>query len=106
MNPIEELTTKLSNTEVGDKNRNGDNTTCFTSSDVEQGRPLEEPQQSNHVAWDWTEALPDSEHVNFLKSVEWANTPLGPMENWPPVLRQATYQVIADSRPATLYWLG
>jgi hypothetical protein len=54
--------------------------------------------------WDWTEALPNVDHVRFMKSVNWAATSLGPMQNWPPVLRQATYQVIADSRPATLYW--
>jgi hypothetical protein len=55
-------------------------------------------------SWDWTRVLPDTEHVRFLRSVDWSKTHLGPMTDWPGALRQATYQVIADSRPATLYW--
>ncbi|KAH8647404.1 hypothetical protein BX600DRAFT_153472 [Xylariales sp. PMI_506] len=54
--------------------------------------------------WDWTLALPDMEHVRFLKSVDWSKTHIGPIADWSSALRQATYQVIADSRPATLYW--
>jgi hypothetical protein len=54
--------------------------------------------------WDWTLALPDTEHVRFLKSIDWAKTRVGPIAEWTGALRQATYQVIADSRPATLYW--
>jgi hypothetical protein len=70
------------------------------SAQVSQKPETSTPQET----WDWTEALPDSDHVRFIKSVGWADTSLGPMRDWPPVLRQATYQVIADSRPATLYW--
>lgn len=56
--------------------------------------------------WDWTEALPDTEHVHFLKSINWSKTHVGPMIDWQGALRQATYQLSADSRPATLYWYG
>jgi signal transduction histidine kinase/CheY-like chemotaxis protein len=55
-------------------------------------------------SWNWTQALPDNEHVRFLKSVDWSKTHVGRIADWPPALRQATYQVIADTRPATLYW--
>jgi hypothetical protein len=54
--------------------------------------------------WDWTRFLPDTEHVRFLKSIDWSKTHVGPIADWPGALRQAIYQVIADSRPATLYW--
>lgn len=53
---------------------------------------------------DWTQHLPSTEHVQFLKSVDWSKTHVGPIAKWPSALRQATYQLIADSRPATLYW--
>ncbi|KAF2670055.1 putative histidine kinase HHK15p [Microthyrium microscopicum] len=52
----------------------------------------------------WTRFLPDTDHIRFIKSVDWSKTHVGPIENWPPGLRQSFYQVIADSRPATLYW--
>jgi hypothetical protein len=60
--------------------------------------------QAGHPRRDWTQFLPDTEHVRFLKSVDWSKTDVGPIADWPNALRQATYQVIADSRPATLYW--
>jgi hypothetical protein len=54
--------------------------------------------------WDWTEYLPQTPHIQFFRSVNWSATLVGPIDDWDPVLRQATYQLMADSRPATLYW--
>lgn len=54
--------------------------------------------------WDWTEVLPDSEHIRLFRSIDWSSTRLGPLQSWDQTLRQSTYQVLADSRPACLYW--
>lgn len=52
----------------------------------------------------WTETLPQTDHVRFLKSVDWAQTALGPMQQWGTALRMYTQMVMSDSRAATLYW--
>ncbi|GAB7355521.1 hypothetical protein MBLNU459_g6005t1 [Dothideomycetes sp. NU459] len=53
---------------------------------------------------DWTCDIPDSDHVAFFKSVDWAATLLGPVSQWSNALRLYTYNVFADSRPAVMYW--
>lgn len=53
---------------------------------------------------DWTTLLPSTEHVNFLKSREWHKTSLGAMLDWPESLRLMTMKMLADPRPANLYW--
>ncbi|KAB8297732.1 hypothetical protein EYC80_001534 [Monilinia laxa] len=53
---------------------------------------------------DWTQELPDSEHAQFFRSVDWAATPLGPLETWRVSLRLHTLTTFSDSRPACLYW--
>lgn len=52
----------------------------------------------------WTEQLPSTPHVEFLKSRDWASTELGPIQLWPPPLRFMTRKMLADPRPANLYW--
>lgn len=42
---------------------------------------------------DWTTALPDTDHVKFLKSIEWDKTALGPMRDWSEPLRLMTEKV-------------
>jgi hypothetical protein len=56
------------------------------------------------TAYDWTEALPKTEHVCFFKNVDWAQTALGPPQQWGTALRMYTHMVMSDSRAATLYW--
>ncbi|KAF2430030.1 hypothetical protein EJ08DRAFT_697823 [Tothia fuscella] len=68
------------------------------------GTHLPEVKLVEDQIWDWTEQLPQTDHVQFFRSVNWENTLIGPLDEWPPCLRQATYQVMADTRPATLYW--
>jgi hypothetical protein len=107
----EQLPVLLAGLQVGGKHR-CDEEHCVegTSSGITPAQapsPHAPPEPADHVTnahWDWTEALPDNGHVRFLKSVKWSDTLLGSIHGWPPVLRQAVYQVIADSRPATLYW--
>ncbi|KAI5203950.1 putative histidine kinase HHK15p [Aureobasidium subglaciale] len=53
---------------------------------------------------DWTQDIPDSEHVRFFRSIPWHYTSLGPVESWGTTLRIYTYQVFADNRPGCIYW--
>ncbi|RDW72853.1 hypothetical protein BP6252_06760 [Coleophoma cylindrospora] len=56
------------------------------------------------VVQDWTRLLPPTEHVEFLKSRDWASTALGPMQGWPNALQLMTLKMLSDPRPANLYW--
>lgn len=52
----------------------------------------------------WTDILPSSEHTDLIKAIDWSQTPLGPLSSWSPHLRQMTCFLMADSRPASMYW--
>lgn len=52
----------------------------------------------------WTDALPDSDHVNFLRQADFGSTKLGPILDWPLSLRNYVYMVFTDSRAACIYW--
>ncbi|KAM0346347.1 hypothetical protein ACHAPU_005778 [Fusarium lateritium] len=56
---------------------------------------------------DWT--LPDpkgilSPHIQLLREIDWASTPLGLMESWSPELRQVANLVINNPHPANIFW--
>ncbi|KAL9050346.1 MAG: hypothetical protein Q9162_006697 [Coniocarpon cinnabarinum] len=57
--------------------------------------------------FDWTR-LPVSsslpQHIQFARSVDWANTALGPIEDWSPDLRQMCNLIMASPHPAAMYW--
>jgi len=53
---------------------------------------------------DWTDDLPQNDHVCFFKAVDWSRTQLGPTSQWRPELRMYTHMLMSDSRAATLYW--
>lgn len=53
---------------------------------------------------DWTDLLPPSEHVVFLKSIDWGKTHVGPMQSWSLALRQTVYSILAEVHPANVYW--
>ena len=57
--------------------------------------------------FDWTR-LPVSEnlppHIQFARSVDWASTALGPIENWSQDLRQMCNLIMASPHPAAMYW--
>jgi hypothetical protein len=61
-------------------------------------------QSQTPKPWAWTEDLPDTEHVRFFKSTKWAETPLGPLEEWGTALKLYTHTVLTDSRPAYIAW--
>jgi PAS domain S-box-containing protein len=57
--------------------------------------------------FDWTR-LPDSSalppHLQFARSVNWAATSLGPIENWDADLRTMCNLIMASPHPAAMYW--
>src|ERR1700693_587125 len=57
--------------------------------------------------YDWI-AHPDEAKLTpfqkFVRDVDWAKSPLGPMEQWPAQLRQMVLIVVADPTPAVVYW--
>lgn len=58
-------------------------------------------------SFDWTRlpmsaALP--RHIQFVKNVDWAATPLGPMENWGFDLRAMCNLIMGSPHPAAMYW--
>ncbi|KAL9099088.1 MAG: hypothetical protein Q9163_005358 [Psora crenata] len=57
--------------------------------------------------FDWTR-LPNvpslPRHIQFAKSIDWASTPLGPMEKWSAELRSMCNLVMASPHPAAMYW--
>jgi hypothetical protein len=63
--------------------------------------------RSNFATFDWTNDPPPmklSAHVTWARSINWANTPLGPMKEWPPQLRSNASLIMIDSRPAVGFY--
>lgn len=57
--------------------------------------------------FDWTRlplspSLPP--HVQFARSINWAGTSLGPIENWPVELRGMCNLIMASPHPSAMYW--
>lgn len=45
-----------------------------------------------------------SAHVQFVRSVDWNDTPIGPIEDWPPQLRLIVNLIMKDTEPAVVFW--
>lgn len=45
-----------------------------------------------------------SDHVLYFRSIDWAKTPLGPMDSWSPQLRCIVNMILNDHRHAVLFW--
>ncbi len=43
-------------------------------------------------------------HIRFARSIDWAATSLGPIENWSSDLRQMCNLIMASPHPAAMYW--
>jgi hypothetical protein len=56
------------------------------------------------LAHDWTEDLPQTDHVRFFRETDWTHTSLGPLAVWNTTLRLFVGFVFADSRAACLWW--
>lgn len=65
---------------------------------------LPSPPSSPLDGADWTCNIPDSEHVRFFRSTDWAATELGPLSTWSLALRIHIFMLFSDSKPACLYW--
>jgi len=58
-------------------------------------------------SFDWTRlpmsaALP--KHIQFARSIDWASTALGPIENWTFDLRAMCNLIMGSPHPAAMYW--
>ncbi|EME46562.1 hypothetical protein DOTSEDRAFT_70542 [Dothistroma septosporum NZE10] len=62
---------------------------------------------SDSPSFDWTR-LPLTEnmpkHIQFARSIDWASTSLGPIEDWSSDLRQMCNLIMASPHPAAMYW--
>ncbi|CAO2658008.1 Nn.00g072680.m01.CDS01 [Neocucurbitaria sp. VM-36] len=72
-------------------------------------RGLSDSQDERHDMgfFDWTRltispSLP--RHIQFARSVDWASTPLGPIEYWSNDLRAMCNLIMASPHPAAMYW--
>ncbi|KAF1813699.1 hypothetical protein P152DRAFT_289178 [Eremomyces bilateralis CBS 781.70] len=57
--------------------------------------------------FDWTRLSPTVSlptHIQFARDRDWASTSLGPMDFWPPDLRQMCNLIMASPHPAAMYW--
>ena len=62
---------------------------------------------SESSSFDWTrlpisDALP--RHIKFARSIDWASTPLGPIETWKFDLRAMCNMIMGSPHPAAMYW--
>lgn len=71
---------------------------------LQQSQDINATDVNLTLAGDWTDELPRTDHVHFLKSTDWGQTPLGPMSQWPPSLRVATHILLVYPACAVLYW--
>lgn len=58
---------------------------------------------------DWTVAQLEpsgiiSEHIAFVRKVDWGSTPLGPMDNWSVQFREVVNLLMRNPHPASLFW--
>lgn len=65
------------------------------------------PKFPGGSSFDWTRlpisaALP--KHIQFARSIDWANTDLGPIENWSFDLRAMCNLIMGSPHPAAMYW--
>ena len=56
-------------------------------------RPGHRTRRESDTTYDWTEALPQTDHVRFFTSVDWARSALGPLKQWGTALRMYTHMV-------------
>ena len=66
--------------------------------------PTSKQGEDTRIGYDWTEQLPKTDHVRFVRNIDWARSGLGPMKDWDATLRLFTGFVLADSRAACLWW--
>ncbi|KAK1752528.1 hypothetical protein QBC47DRAFT_59888 [Echria macrotheca] len=67
-----------------------------------------DPPPQFHTTFDWTKIPLDdpnlSAHHRLARSIDWAATPLGPVEDWPADLRIMSNMIMGSPHPAAMYW--
>jgi hypothetical protein len=56
---------------------------------------------------DWTVANPRgvlSDHLKFVRGIDWADTPLGAMETWSTQFREIVCLVMRNPHPSSVFW--
>ncbi|KAJ4350408.1 uncharacterized protein N0V89_009029 [Didymosphaeria variabile] len=69
--------------------------------------PSEMAPASSFGSFDYTREPPCanmSDHILYFRSIDWANTPLGPMSSWSPQLRCIVNMILNDHHHAVLFW--
>lgn len=66
--------------------------------------PMSPSDQDKGGAYDWTAALPQTDHIRFFCNTDWSRTSLGPTSTWSQTLRLFATYVLSDSRGACLWW--
>lgn len=57
------------------------------------------------LGFDWTaQSSTRSHHENFIQSIDWSATAVGPPAKWPAQLRETVDFVLADPNPAAVMW--
>ncbi|KAL3425247.1 hsp90-like protein [Phlyctema vagabunda] len=57
--------------------------------------------------FDWTRTNPPenlSQHAHFIRSIDWSDTSIGPMDDWSPLLRSWCNLVLTQGMPAGIFW--
>ncbi|TPX19095.1 uncharacterized protein E0L32_011256 [Thyridium curvatum] len=73
----------------------------------QESNPDDDDDDDSSPSFDWTRiaispSLPS--HIQFARSIDWASTPLGPIENWAADLRSMSNLIMGSPHPAALYW--
>lgn len=58
------------------------------------------------LGFDWGEppTSPSPPHENFIRSVDWSATSVGPPSKWPAQLKESVDFVLGDPTPAAVMW--
>ncbi|KAG6043778.1 hypothetical protein E4U39_004146 [Claviceps sp. Clav50 group G5] len=74
---------------------------------IEVGKSAPNQLTKERIYCDWTSVPLENEtddHKVFTRSVDWASTPLGPIEEWSWDLRSASDMTMRTPYPAAMYW--
>ncbi|KAL1610220.1 hypothetical protein SLS60_001885 [Paraconiothyrium brasiliense] len=69
--------------------------------------PSETTPAPSFGSFDYTRDSPCpnmSDHVLYFRSIDWSNTPLGPMSSWSPQLRCIVNMILNDHHHAVMFW--
>ncbi|KAL5434893.1 hypothetical protein PMIN06_011261 [Paraphaeosphaeria minitans] len=71
-----------------------------------EGAMLKPSLPCKTATFDWTDPSPPermTSHIAWARSIDWASTSLGPVNEWSPQLRSIATLVMQDARPAVVF---